>query len=1027
MKGRSLRWWGVAGLAGLAGLCLLAGVFYYFSVRVRTFYLRPLVLIHNPVNHDRVGIGENQFVHATARSQAGIRRMELWADDVLVAERQAEQGSLPTSMVLAADWMATDAGEHRLVVRATSGRDVDGQSSIGLEAENMGQWPAGAHLVQEGETLESIASDYGTTPEELADLNPGLDPGGLSPGDELTLPDDQPPAAGSDALPTGEGEAPDAVADAPDSFTLFTLLSGYLFPGSGEPTGLHLELISLRTGTSYEGLHCYVGLAGAPPLWYPDQDGDQSTDESFTILSGTGGEEVSWDVGQFLSGDRAPVLTWPSQQPLPVDISCVGITSGGMEALELGHSAFTISPEQWDGIVRFLEVSGAEGSYVVGYRVTGVSSEPHGEPKGIDPAMASPTDLVVVNYNAVMGPEVDLDEPATTFLVTENDPYALLWKYTPNPGEDPIVGFRVYLNGNLQWTDLARRRYGDWYYTIFPPQWRHPPCGEQYVLTVSAWRPDPSDADGMESYAAVPPITFETPDDECDHWIRVSFDTLETFDLGNDGQHESRTGDVGPPYGTFYVNDQEVSFDTGTLDRSVGSLDMPIGLESNYTYSLANIAADPEWQFNGRPIFIIPIQEGESVDLGMRIMDEDSGLCNSVSTRGCDNLVCEISVPGLTSEDFSHFHEESQDSENGHCRLTYSYGPASGSPVDLGGGGLQPLPWIDIEKIVVDEGSGAVHVHVRNTGSAAWTMPYLQIELRTRTGEHLHTSTLGGLVIGVGRRAVLEQYDMHVDRPYDDVCALIDPDDMVLEENEQSGLVRHTVFCPDLPDLTITNAVLEGDSSGHLRVTVQNIGNGPLENHTISLNAYLPDGSPTYAHRSWPNISLDVNQARSFDLYVTESVRTSMQDGYMVIVNEDPLFAESDITNNSYITATSAGAGFAIDVASTFLCSPGWGGHVFLPIVNTGEVTWESWSTTEPENITLRYDYFTDMWGCIPGDYHKPSLAPGERAYMWATFPSDGSPEGAPLWEEMDVVVTLCPEDEQAGACLTRTIPVSLR
>ncbi|MBN1312937.1 MAG: LysM peptidoglycan-binding domain-containing protein [Anaerolineae bacterium] len=894
----------MGGMAGL-GLCLIAAVIAIITYALRgnlSVSDRPLVLIHAPLDREQLSEGDGVLVHATARSADGIRRVELWADDVLVAERQSDQGDLPTSMVLSADWVPASLGNHRLVVRATSANDAKGQSSITIETVEADEpEPADAHTVQAGETLASIADGYGTTAEDLAASNPSLDPSGPAPGDELVIPSGEPPSDSGDPLPTDD-EAPSAAADSPAPLNLFFGVFGILETfGSeepGEPTGLRVELISLRTPMAYENLNCYVGLADQPPLRYPDLDGDQSTDESFSVMSGVGGDGVSWNVGEYLSGDNVPTFFWPANQSLPFDISCVGITGGGTQALQLGHTEKAIPPEDWDGIVRYADVVGAEGSYTVGYRVVRTDDAPRGEPKWIDPDMASPTDLMAVNYNAILGPETGSDDDsegptASSFTVTENDPFALLWRYEPDEDDVPITGFRIYMNGNLQWTERLDRRLGNRYYTVFPPQWRHPPCGEEYVLTVSAWSANDPDPDGVESPPADPPIIFETPDDECERWVSVTFETLETYDLGGDGRYDHQAGDVGPPYGHFWANGESTSFDTGSLDDHFA----PLGLLNNWSYSLMEMAATPEWGFHSRPYFVVAVPEGEYLEVGFRIMDEDDGRCRDSDDPGCDDVICEGSVYGLA--DLQYFREEGIMSDNGRCHVTYTRRPAFGTPAEAGGEWGEPLPWIHVEEVEIDGGSGEVLIHIQNTGSAAWSMRDLQVELQTRSGESLGMYVWPDFSLDIGQRITLGQPSMTVGAPYD-ACVVIDPNDAVLEEYERSGAMIHTPVCPHLPDLTITNVAFDGDTDGQIRVTVQNIGDGPLDGRNLSLDTYLPDSSPADVVGVWRDVMLDENQVRTFNLPVTVSDRDHMADGYTVVVNERNLFTESNPDNNSY-------------------------------------------------------------------------------------------------------------------------------
>ena len=134
----------------------------------KDFNSRPLVLIHEPLNHDRVEAGSAVLVHATARQgKGGLRSVELWADDTLAASRQAPEGASPASMVLSESWIPTAIGSHILIVRATAADGVQGQAAITvLVTEGDQQAVTGTYLVEEGDTLASIAGEHGTTPEE---------------------------------------------------------------------------------------------------------------------------------------------------------------------------------------------------------------------------------------------------------------------------------------------------------------------------------------------------------------------------------------------------------------------------------------------------------------------------------------------------------------------------------------------------------------------------------------------------------------------------------------------------------------------------------------------------------------------------------------------------------------------------------------------------------------------------------------------------------------------------------------------
>jgi hypothetical protein len=298
---------------------------------------------------------------------------------------------------------------------------------------------------------------------------------------------------------------------------------------------------------------------------------------------------------------------------------------------------------------------------------------------------------------------------------------------------------------------------------------------------------------------------------------------------------------------------------------------------------------------------IVEVPPGGTFEYGFHIMDEDSGRCHDSDDPGCDDLICEGQSVIYYDHDtvFDQIHEEGIVSEDGRCRLNVQWGPAFGSPVGSGVAGAEPLPWIQVEDLSIDEATGAVSIQVRNTGTATWPWRDLDVELRTRDGVSLGVFTWTQFVLETGQRATLEKPEMRVGAPYD-ACIVIDPNDEVLEEFERSGALYHNPICPARPDLIITNVAFDGAASGRMRVTIQNVGDGAIENRTVSLYTTLPDGSPAYIMASWPNVNLNLRDTRSFDLPVTETTRPRLAGGYTVTVNREPLIAESDPTNNSY-------------------------------------------------------------------------------------------------------------------------------
>ena len=877
---RSRLWVLVVVIVAIA-ICLIIAALLYSFQRTRTYNTRPLVLIHNPLNRDEVQVGEGVIIHATGRSQRGVEHIELWVDNELIAERDLV-GQAASPLTLTKGWVPTSTGTHLIIVRAISADGVEGQSSIGVIAVDSGEVGGTIHTVEEGETLASIAEEYGTTPEEITEINPGMDSGGPAPGGSLEIPDEEPrdtgedggegePSAGEDAGDGGEPPAPEPESPSGEG-VVEEVADRFGHPEEGM-IGLQIEIPEIRTSNGLEELHCYVGFAGAPPIWYPDADGDQTTDEEFEILEVTD-EYTGWDVAPFLVGNGAtPIIFWPENEPLPLEVSCVGVAGGGTEALDLGHRAISIAPGFWNGVPTMIGASGPDGDFGFAFRVVPVGDHPRGIPMYLDPEMSSPINVRIDDRRIL-----------------------LRWDYEPEADEEPVDGFRVYLNGNLQWTEPA-----DTFESGLPYEWLNPPCGSTYIFSVTAFRY--GFPDGPESFPGI--TSTRTPAEDCTREIQINFLTLETFELGGDGNHEDRDGDIGPPYGSFFANEDSVFFSAvgPILMHMEGGLDLARGLHDYTLYDMADMAADSTWGFNTYPSRIVDIPPGGTFEFGFHIMDNDTGLCNSVSRRGCDDLICE-GISGIYEENLNNvldrYHEGTLESSNGRCAVSYSFGPAFGSPVGTGAEGQEPLPWIEIEDINIEEATGLMQIHVRNTGTATWPWRDLEVQLVSPEGYlPLRTITFPGYVLEAGQRDILEDPGLVVEPPLN-ACVVIDPNDQVLESAERAGTRTHNPVCPRLPDLEIRDVNYDA-AGGGIQVTLRNSGDGAIERRRIVFHTLLPDGTPLDVGGSYPHSVMEPGEERLFNLSrVSESVRAQMAQGYSVVVNPDANIVESNHFNNSY-------------------------------------------------------------------------------------------------------------------------------
>ena len=827
---------GLLVLAVVCVACVAAVQLGFLAMRGGLLRDRPIVLIHRPLQHQQVLLGEGLIVHATARDSSGVDRMELWVDgEQIVAEEQTDGPASP--FVLAATWVPATRGDHTLVVRAVSHWGVAGQSSVAVvtvAAEASAATPPAA--AGEG------AAGGGTEAAEA---------GGGGTGAGASVGGGEPPAAQAAAPGSAEG-----VVEAIDFLQAFPVGEG-----RGTTIGLRLELLSLHTQADYEGLHCYIGLGGAPPRWYPDQDGDPSTDESFASLGGG-----DWDVGAQLAGASGLVIPWRNDLTIPIDVACVGLSGGGLEALELGRLALALPPEAWGGAVRRAEASGSEGAFAIEYRITPEGGAPSWDFADLDPTMAFPTNLRLDWQRSL-----------------------LLWDYQPLEGQEPIDGFRVYLDGMLQWTESAEARQ-----SRLPFEWVFPPCGDQYSFTVDAYRGEDW------SWPAGPVrVPEEGPSEDCYRSIVVSFETLAAGELGQDQDH---IGWVGPTHGSLYANDQSMTFD-GRCGYGSGVCG-EVGLEDDTTYDLPDFMSEIS---RGVTEMHMYLDEGETVRVGFIFRDEDFS---------DDDLICQGEIDA--SEAVDRLVEGTIVSDNGACEVTFTARPVFASPVE-GIGGAPPRPMLVVEDLTLEEETGELQIHIRNVGAATVAEQDLEVALAWPSGEAIGTYTFP-LYLAAGARTILQSPEMAPGpAPALSACVTLDPNNTILEEDEDDPSLRREPFCRPLPDLTISRVNYDSER-GSLLITVVNYGEGALGAQTLEMVLAFADGG-TPQEAVWPEMSLEPWVETLVEWHgLGGEVRERLIGGYTLTLDPNGRIAEEDVSNNQYTVA--------IPESGTYRLT--WG-RVFLP------------------------------------------------------------------------------------------------
>lgn len=877
----------IIALVLLCLVTLLLAYLVYSAQRRRAMKERPLVLIHAPLNREQIPLGNGILAHATARAQGGVARIELWADGELVAVRDAPAGGPVPLLALSAGWEPHALGSHVLVVRAISASGVAGQATVAVEGVDAVVQEApvvGAHIVQEGETLESVAAEVGASIEEVATLNPGIGPEGPQPGDVLYHPPEE--GAGEEdggeveevpsggGAPSGDEAPPDPEAEAPGSAEDLDLVFGArrFVP----PVLLRVEALALETRGVYESLHCYVAVGEGDPRWYPDDDDDPATDESFGTLDGQ-----SWYVAAHLSGDGAIAFPWAGDEPLSVTITCVGVYASGTDAIELGQLEIVARPETWDGLTRRAVSAGTEDSFTLDYRIDVVEAEA----KYPDPNISTPTNVRIEGSS-------------------------LLWDHEPEEDELPIDGFCVYLNDTLQWSEPADSRE-----SRLPDEWFRPPCGEEYRFTVAAFRGSCL-PESPQSYPSDPATTFtgEIGDPGCQRAVLVTFETLTTGDLGGDGRRD--VGDMGPVYGAFYANEQQISFDGRSQG---GSFPSELGWNHNSSYEIENLAS--YWGGGGTAELLVELPPGDPYTeelllwLWFDIDDSDTGRCRDSDDPGCDDDVCYGETALYESRLATRYSGTIEtdlpvDALPDRCRVSYSVQPVGEVPV-VAPGEPPPLPDLRVEKMTVNESTRRPLIHVRNVGGATWQGHDLEVAVSSRTGRELGVLTWPALTLAPGELAILEHPDLAPDPPLS-VCVLLDPNNTVDEESDRLSrdeIWTRGAYCQPSPDLTITNVEYDADIAT-LLVTVQNVvglSGGSLEHRDVSLRIDLADGSTLSDRPVWRNdVTLARRETAVLEWPVSAEQRPRMLDGYTVVLDALDSILETDEGNNTYTVPASA-------------------------------------------------------------------------------------------------------------------------
>jgi hypothetical protein len=853
---RRILTWLVVTLGTVAVLALIFLGYRFLSLRARANVVHPQILIHRPINDQVLRPDLGTFLHATAHSEAGISRIEVWTDGEFIYALEAPESGAISPLVLHTYWQPNGLGLHEIIVRAYDANDVEGIASVLVLAEESTAEvaepfdPTG--IVEAGEYPED--DEPSSEPEIPPDTgsSESTDVGGPASADESAdyIPADPAPPPPEDETPP-EPLLPLYEFRFLEVFDFLGNDDEENLPDSSGPLLLKLEALELNTHAGYEGVHCYMGVGDRTPAWVPDSDSNQDTDEYFEEL-GFG----LWNIADYLANDNGMITYWPSGDPLPIEINCIGNTGGGTEAIDLGRVETQSPPSEWDGITRQVTAA-AEGTFTLSYRIT--MEEP--VPLALNPDMPPPINLRI-----------------------DDRRQELIWEWERPEGFEGITPhFLVFVNDILVFQTGYHTR------VRLPYVWFNPPCDVTYTFTVVAYQsPYPEGDYSLPSEPVYLPDPDDGPRTNCQPEFLVSFDTLVTGDLGGDDIPNNWANMVRPVYGSLFGNDQSVEFSNVTL--------LP-----DQTYTISELVGS-----RGSSHFVYEAREDEILRIGYDLIDSDGRSSEMLCTNG---LFHDYTYNRLMGYGYFEDILYSWEDDGRRCQVHYTIQPVPGSAFGLDIEGSLPLPWIDVTGMRVDPATGFVQVDVKNSGNAEWSNHKLWLDFYYRGRDSFFDRYPKDIFLDIGQEKTITTNVTVSDVA--EICVMVDPEDDVLELYENTGALYHTNmrYCLPLPDLWI-HEVQYDVVENRLRINLRNQGdrssNIGLSNqfdiYDLTVRLEPESGIPyiySNPHQFGHEI-LDPIDSTWIEWTLRPGVRERLLDGYTITLDPEDDIVEIDETNNSF-------------------------------------------------------------------------------------------------------------------------------
>jgi len=293
-----------------------------------------------PLDDSTVPLNSSTAIQAEALGTQPITTLELWVDGALFASKTASQSG-QKQFFASWGWTPASAGDHTLFVRAGDAAHhvVDSNPVVVTADADANSTIAVNYPVKPGDTAQSVANKFQTTPQQIIDLNPQLNPSNpitpgltisnpiapgliisspITPGLIISVPLPMPAIPATSITPTVPSAPPLPPPPPPPNP-----------PAAGTPITVTLTTVHLTPSKPVDEVYCYLSLNNGPVERIPPAPN--------TFIAPTSGV---FDLSSYFPS----LFLDPGQTSVSVLLDCWGVKGGTV--VYLGQAKQTLNASQ---------------------------------------------------------------------------------------------------------------------------------------------------------------------------------------------------------------------------------------------------------------------------------------------------------------------------------------------------------------------------------------------------------------------------------------------------------------------------------------------------------------------------------------------------------------------------------------------------------------------------------------------------------------------------------------------------------